>query len=62
MAICIGKHKTRTGRCGSILYRCRKCANVGCMQSATQQCTNQGFTGTSICLKCNTSGQKEPLK
>jgi len=47
MAACQGKRGT--GKCGSMLYRCKSCGNVGCVNEG---CTNVGFKGGSRCVKC----------
>jgi len=52
MASCRGKRKS-TATCNSAVYRCKQCANIGCDQVQTDECTNQGFwCGT--CVKCGT--------
>ena len=62
MAICSGKRKQKAGTCSSILYKCKKCANVGCMQSLGHECSNQGFSAVAKCLKCGAVSQKEQFK
>lgn len=61
MASCPGKRSTRGGACGSTLYRCKKCGNVGCEKGRIDECSNQGFRAGK-CLKCGASGQKEYFK
>jgi hypothetical protein len=59
MASCPGKRDNHT--CSSILYRCKKCGNVGCDQGTMGKCTNQGFQ-SGKCLKCGAIGQKENFR
>jgi len=53
---CPGTKHSHT--CGSVLYRCKSCGNVGCDQGTKGTCSNQAFTGGK-CMKCGKSGQKE---
>ena len=62
MALCPGKRAKKVGSCGSILFRCKKCGNVGCQQAQGGDCSNQGFSASSKCLRCGILGQKEILK
>jgi Sigma-54 factor, Activator interacting domain (AID) len=52
MASCPGKRKS-AATCNSAVYRCKQCANIGCDQVHTDECTNQGFR-CGTCLKCGT--------
>lgn len=61
MAICPGRRKDNK-KCNSVLYRCKKCGNVGCKQSRPGECSNQGFTLSGQCLKCGTYGKSETFK
>jgi hypothetical protein len=49
MANCTGKRKPAT--CGSPVFNCSKCANVGCDQLEVGECSNQGFS-SGICTQC----------
>jgi len=60
MAQCPGKRGAQT--CNRILYRCKKCGNVGCESGKPSECGNQAFLTGSKCVKCGTSGQKENFK
>jgi hypothetical protein len=55
MAMCAG---TRNGRrCVLLLFRCKKCGNVGCHQTK-KVCTSQGFVGGK-CMKCGSSNKEQ---
>ena len=54
---CQGKRSNRTGKCGSIVYRCKHCGSVGCDHSKQQTCSNQLFYNAK-CLKCGKAGAK----
>ena len=48
LASCPGRRNGNT--CGTLLYRCNSCGNVGCGQNA---CSNVAFpTGSNKCGKC----------
>jgi hypothetical protein len=62
----VGGHK---GTCGSQLYRCPKCGNVGCRHencaTATNGrdcCTNGIWDHSQHCSKCGYSGNLEVLE
>jgi hypothetical protein len=57
MTSCSGKRK-KGGSCNKILYRCKKCNNVGCDHVGTGECSNQAFNHGK-CVKCGASGQSE---
>jgi hypothetical protein len=59
MALCPGTK--RSHKCSSVLYRCKKCGNVGCDQGQPGHCTNQGFR-VGKCQKCGAVGQKETFR
>ena len=52
MASCLGKRKS-AATCNSVVYRCKQCANIGCDQVYTDQCSNQAFR-CGTCVKCGT--------
>ena len=58
MATCTGKRKSANGTCHGQIYRCKKCGNAGCDYNG---CSNQAFKYDK-CLKCSSSGQKDPVK
>jgi len=43
---------SKQGTCSSVLYKCKKCGDVGCKQNACPNCT---FTNNK-CAKCGTAG------
>lgn len=49
MANCAGNRKSVP--CGSAVYNCRKCTNVGCDQPEFGECSNQGFR-SGMCTQC----------
>lgn len=59
MALCPGK-KPDGRSCGTTLYRCKKCGNVGCAQN--KDCSNLAFKDGSKCTKCGAFSQKEAFK
>lgn len=58
MASCPGKRGSST--CSGIVYRCKKCGNVGCDRGRAGECTSQGFK-SGRCTKCG-AVQKETVK
>ena len=58
MSSCPGKRGKVT--CTGILYRFKKCSNVGC-DRGNDECTNQGFR-SGKCKKCGAIGQKENFR
>lgn len=56
MASCPGKRAKRTGIYVSMLYRYKKCGNVGCDQGQPGDCSNQAFR-LARCMKCGATGQ-----
>jgi len=59
MAGCTGKKDAHT--CGCLLFKCKKCGNVGCDQGQDDKCSNQAFKGGK-CVRCGAIGQKEMFK
>lgn len=53
MASCHGKKEGFT--CGTNLYRCAKCTNIGCNAA---KCSNCGFPGNR-CAKCGSYEMKQ---
>src|SRR5579859_6066206 len=52
-------HGTRDGHhCGSPLYRCENCGNLGCRAKKHGMCTKQAFSGKGKgkCLSCGKCG------
>lgn len=47
MANCTGKRGTSI--CNALLYRCKSCGNIGCIN---EKCSAVGFKEGSRCIKC----------
>ena len=60
MASCPGANKKKKAKCLALLYRCKKCAGVGCDQVNSDDCTNQSFH-RGKCMKCGAVAQKQLL-
>ena len=61
MALCRGKREKSVPKdCNSMVYRCRKCGNLGCDSTPYNPCTQQGFD-RGQCLRCGSSAGKDPV-
>ena len=61
MSQCPGRRTTTNSQCAVMLYRCKKCGNVGCDQPRENHCSNQGFKNQR-CESCGAYNQKEPVR
>lgn len=61
MATCPGSRTKQHNRCGSLVYKCKACGSVGCEQSQSGACSDQGFMGGK-CLGCGKYGQKASVR
>jgi hypothetical protein len=58
MASCPGTKIKKNWPCLTVLYRCKRCNNVGCDQAQVGECSNQGFR-LGKCLRCGAQSQKD---
>jgi hypothetical protein len=56
---CDGKRHGCSLRCNGSLYRCTKCAAVGCTQNKPELCSNQAFDVSERCVTCGATGARE---
>jgi hypothetical protein len=61
LTLCDGERKGGGEPCRGTLYKCKQCGSAGCKQSRDDLCSNQGFSVTGRCLKCEATGQMEAI-
>ncbi|MDD5033949.1 MAG: hypothetical protein PHE55_04255 [Methylococcaceae bacterium] len=59
LTLCTGARKGGGEPCRGTLYKCKQCGGIGCRQSRDDLCSDQGFSVTGRCLKCEATGQME---
>jgi hypothetical protein len=59
--LCTGARKGGGEPCRGTLFKCKQCGTVGCRQSRADLCSNQVFSVTGKCNKCNSVGQMEAV-
>ena len=58
---CEGIRTATNETCGSLLYRCKDCAHLGCNQGADGTCSKQAFK-SARCKSCNKIGSNRLVK
>jgi len=57
--LCAGIRPAHRIPCNGTVYKCTACGAMGCRQTKSGNCTQQGFSVSFTCLKCGVTGKQE---